>query len=95
MPIETDVTLKDVSMAFCDRCNVEQGLITGFLLLPAMQKPEPVLKAAGWQERDEGFICPPCVTEESGNDVETESGLSDVAAIMGATKKPKKKAKKE
>lgn len=86
MPIETNVTLKDVAVAFCDRCNVEQALTHGFLLLPVMLKHEAALKSAGWQERDEGHICPGCVSEEQGNDVETEAGLGDIAAIAGAKK---------
>jgi len=86
MPIETNVTLKDVSLAFCDRCNVEQALTHGFFLLPVMVKHEASLKSAGWEERDEGFICPGCVSEEQGNDTETEAGLGDVAAIVGAKK---------
>lgn len=79
MPIET-MTLQDVSIAFCDRCNVEQGLVSGFILLPVMKKHSSSLKEAGWVERDEGVVCASCVTEEPEND--TSVGLDAIAEAI-------------
>ncbi len=97
MPLETDVTLKNVAVAFCDRCNVEQDLVTGFLLLPLLKRHSVSLREAGWEERDEGYVCPPCLAEdkEIGSEEEDVVGIAAIAELVGAKKKPEKKTRKK
>lgn len=75
----------------CDLCNVDGELDSG-----TIEGTEEDALAAGWEERDFGFICPQCILmekEQEQRDQESNSmslGYSGLMAFIRAYALPKK-----